>query len=42
VCVIDGKALVGFAQAATDAAMVATVDLVVVGEDGGRRNNFFG
>lgn len=30
---VDGKDLVGFAQAATDGAMVATVDVVVVGED---------
>ena len=29
---IQGKTLVGFAQAATDGAMVATVDLVIVGE----------
>jgi len=29
---VEGKTLVGFAQAATDAAMVATMDTVVVGE----------
>lgn len=35
-CNIEGKTLVGFAQAATDAAMVATVDMVVVGKDHAR------
>ena len=39
-CNIEGKTLVGFAHAATDGSMVATVDLVVVGRGAGGRTGF--